>query len=89
MKHEIEIHSQSAETLATSIVLANLLSSFVRIPALRLAIISCFDQSVDMAHDITAVFGKSPSPDRAINVLRLVEEIRSMVLGDGNPKRLV
>jgi hypothetical protein len=65
---------------------SNLLSRFARIPALRLAIISCFDQSVDMADDITAVFGKSPSPN---HILRVVEEMRSMVLGDGKPKSLV
>jgi hypothetical protein len=89
MEHETKIRSLSAETLATSIVLANLLSRFARIPALRLAIISCFDQSVDMADDITAVFGKSPSPDHTIKVLRIVEEMRSMVLGHGKPKSLV
>ena len=55
MEHETEIRSLSAETLATSIVLANLLSRFARIPALRLAIVSCFDQSVDMADDIMSL----------------------------------
>jgi hypothetical protein len=90
MEHETEIRSLSAETLATSIVLANLLSRFARIPALRLAIVSCFDQSVDMADDITAVMGKSTSPDHTVKVLRIVEEMRSMVLGDaGKPKSLV
>jgi hypothetical protein len=90
MEHETEIRSLSAETLATSIVLANLLSRFARIPALRLAIVSCFDQSVDMADDITAGLGKSASPDHTVKVLRIVEEMRSMVLGDGEkPKSLV
>jgi hypothetical protein len=90
MEHETEIRSLSAETLATSIVLANLLSRFARIPALRLAIVSCFDQSVDMADDITAGLGKSASPDHTVKVLRIVEEMRSMVLGGGEkPKSLV
>jgi hypothetical protein len=90
MEHETEIRSLSAETLATSIVLANLLSRFARIPALRLAIVSCFDQSVDMADDITAVLGKSAAPDHTVKVLRIVEEMRSMVLGNGEkPKSLV
>jgi hypothetical protein len=90
MEHETEIRALSAETLATSIVLANLLSKFARIPALRLAIVSCFDQSVDMADDITAVLGKSAAPDHTVKVLRLVEEMRSIVLGDGGkPKSLV
>jgi hypothetical protein len=90
MEHETEIRSLSAETLATSIVLANLLSRFARIPALRLAIVSCFDQSVDMADDITAELGKSAAPDHTVKVLRIVEEMRSMVLGNGEkPKSLV
>jgi hypothetical protein len=90
MEHETEIRLLSAETLATSIVLANLLSRFARIPALRLAIVSCFDQSVDMADDITAVLGKSAAPDHTVKVLRIVEEMRSMVLGNGEkPKSLV
>jgi hypothetical protein len=90
MEHETEIRLLSAETLATSIVLANLLSRFARIPALRLAIVSCFDQSVDMADDITAVLGKSAAPDHTVKVLRIVEEMRSMVLGGGEkPKSLV
>jgi hypothetical protein len=90
MEHEEEIRSLSAESLATSIVLANLLSRFARIPALRLAIVTCFDRSVDMADDVTAVLGKSASPDHTVKVLRIVEEMRAMVLGDGGkPKNLV
>jgi hypothetical protein len=43
-----------------------------------------------MADDITAVMGKSTSPDHTVKVLRIVEEMRSMVLGDaGKPKSLV
>lgn len=90
MEHETEIRSLSAETLATTIVLANLFSRFARIPALRLAIVAGFDQSVDMAEDITSMSGKSASPDHMGKALRLVEEMRAMVLGDaGKPKDLV
>jgi hypothetical protein len=90
MEHERDIRLLSAETLATSIVLSNLLSRFARIPALRLAIVSCFDQSEDMADDITAVLGEQASPDHTVKVLRIVEEMRTMVLGDrGRPKNLV
>jgi hypothetical protein len=43
-----------------------------------------------MADDITAVLGKSAAPDHTVKVLRIVEEMRSMVLGDGEkPKSLV
>jgi hypothetical protein len=90
MEHENEIRSLSAETLAMSIVLANLFSRFARIPTLRLAIAVGFDQSVDMAEDITSMFGKSAPPDHMVKTLRLVEEMRAMVLGDGGkPKDLV
>lgn len=90
MEHENEIRSLSAETLAMNIVLANMFSRFARIPALRLAIVVGFDQSVDTAEDITSVFGKSAPPDHMVKTLRLVEEMRAMVLGDGGkPKDLV
>jgi hypothetical protein len=82
MEHGKEVCSLSAETLATTIVLANLLSRFARIPALRLAVVTCFDQSVDMAEDISAMLSKSASPDQTVMVLRLVEEMRAMVLGN-------
>ena len=68
MEHENEIRSLSAETLAMNIVLANMFSRFARIPALRLAIVVGFDQSVDMAEDITSVFGKSAPPDHMVKI---------------------
>jgi len=90
MEHEKELRLLSAETLAMNIVLANLFSRFARIPALRLAIVVGFDQSVDMAEDITSMFGKSAPPDHMVKTLRLVEEMRAMVLGNGGkPKDLV
>jgi hypothetical protein len=90
MENEKEIRTLSAETLAMNIVLANLFSRFARIPALRLAIVVGFDQSVDMVEDITSMFGKSASPDHMVKALHLVEEMRAMVLGDGGkPKDLV
>jgi hypothetical protein len=88
MEHENETRSLSPETLATSIVLANLLSGFARIPALRFAIVTCFDQSVDMAEDMAPMFDKSASPDHTLKVLRLVEEMRAMVLGNARKPKI-
>jgi hypothetical protein len=82
--------SLSAETLAVSIVLANLLSGLARIPAVRPAVVTCFDRSKEMAENATAIFGKSASPDPTLMVLRVIEEMRTMVLGAGaKPKDTV
>jgi hypothetical protein len=90
MEHEKQIGALSAETLATSIVLANLLSKLARVPTLRLAIMSCFDQSEGMAEDLALMFDKSASSNHQVEVLRIVQEMRSMVLGDATaPKHLV
>ena len=90
MDSENELRALSAETLATSIVLANLMSKLARIPTLRLAVMMCFDQSEGMAEEVAMMFDKSVSPDHKAKVLRMVQDMRAMVLGDAKtPKHLV
>jgi hypothetical protein len=85
MDHEKEILALSAETLALSY--GNVLSKLARIPALRPAIVEGFNQSADVADSVAIQFGKSASPDHAVKAIRIVEELRAMVLGDeGKPK---
>lgn len=82
MDHEKEILALSAETLALSYVIGNVLSKLARIPALRPAIIEGFNQSADVADGVAIQFGKSASPDHTVKAIRIVEEMRAMVLGD-------
>jgi hypothetical protein len=87
MDTEKEINSLAAETLAMSIIIGNVLSKLARNPSLRTAIVEGFDQSADVAESVAVIFGKASSPDHAVKALRIVEEMRAMVLGnEGKPK---
>jgi hypothetical protein len=90
MDTEKEIHSLSAETLALSIVLGNVLCKFAANPALRSAIVRGFDQSADAAQTLAEQFERTASPDHTIKIMRIIEEMRQMVLGnEGKPRDLV
>jgi hypothetical protein len=90
MDTEKEIHSLSAETLALSIIVGNVLSKLARNASLRPAIVEGFNQAADVADSVAVQFGKSASPEHTIKALRIIEEMRTMVLGnDGKPKNLV
>jgi hypothetical protein len=87
MDHEKEILALTAETLALTYVVGNVLANLARIPALRPAIIEGFNQSADMADSIAINFGKSARPEHTVKAVRIVEEMRAMVLGnEGKPK---
>jgi hypothetical protein len=88
MDTEKEILSLSAETLALSIILGNVLSALARNPVLRPAIIEGLNQSSNVAEDTAIMFGKAASPEHTVKALRIVEEVRAMALGnEGKPKR--
>lgn len=91
MNVEAEIHALSAETLALSITLGNVLSKLATVgPGFRNAIAEGFDQSADVAQTIAEHFGKSASPEHTIKAMRIIEELRTTVLGnEGNPRKLV
>jgi hypothetical protein len=90
MDTEKEIRALAAETLALSIVLGNVLSKLAADPSLKAAIVKGFDQSADVADSIAIQFGKTASPDHTVKALKIIEEMRVMVLGnDGKPKKLV
>jgi hypothetical protein len=87
MDFEKEIHSLAAEVLALNIVLCNVLNKLLRDdPALRSAIADGFNQSADTAESVAILLGKSASPDHTVKALRIIEEMRGVVLGDGNEK---
>jgi hypothetical protein len=90
MDHDKEILALSAETLALGYVVGNVLSTLARIPALRSAIIEGFDQSADVADSVAIQFGKSAAPEHTVKAIRIVEEMRAMVLGnEGKPRHSV
>ena len=88
MDFEREIRSVSAETLAYGIILGNVLSKLAENPSLRLPIVEGFNQAADVAGIVAIQFGKSVSSDHTIKALRIVEEMRALVLGvEGTPKK--
>jgi hypothetical protein len=90
MDTEKEIRALAAETLAFSIILGNVLSKLARDPTLRASIVQGFDQSADVADSIAVQFGETASSEHTIKALRIIEEMRAMVLGDDSkPKHLV
>ena len=87
MDYDKEINALEAETLAFSIIIGQILSKFARNPLLRPAIIEGFDQSADVADSLAVHFGKSASSEHTVKVIRIIEEMRVMVLGnEGKPK---
>jgi hypothetical protein len=82
MDHEKEILALTAETLALSYIVGSVLSKLAKIPALRPAIVEGFNQSADVADSIAIQFGKSASPEHTVKAIRIIEEMRAMVLGD-------
>lgn len=90
MNIEKEIHALSAETLAFSIIMGSVLSKLAGNPLLRAAIAEGFNQSADVAETIAVKFGRSSSPEHTVKALRIIEEMRNMVLGnEGKPKNLI
>jgi hypothetical protein len=90
MDIEKEVHALTAETLAFSIIVGDVLSKLAKNPLLRAAIVEGFDQAADVAESVAVQFGKSASPEHTVKAVRIVEEMRAVVLGDeGKPKNLV
>ena len=80
----------SAETLAFSIILGRVLSKLATDRTLRFTITEAFNDAADVAQSVAVQFGKSASPEHTVKALRIIEEMRAMVLGDeGKPKNLV
>jgi hypothetical protein len=90
MDHEKELAALAAENLALSIIVGSIFSKFAKIPTLREAIIEGFDQSADVVDSVSMIQGIGSSPNHAVKALRIIEEVRAMVLGDdGKPKHRV
>jgi hypothetical protein len=70
MDYDKEINALDAETLALN-------------PLLRPAIVEGFDQSADEADSVAVRFGKSASSEHTVKAIRIIEEMRAVVLGNG------
>ncbi|MFN0191595.1 MAG: hypothetical protein ACKVP5_06410 [Aestuariivirga sp.] len=82
MDVENEIHSLSGDTLALQTIIAELCLGLVSTnPHLRDTISKVFDNAANHCEDIAIRFGKSASPEHTVKALRVVEEIRTLVLG--------
>jgi hypothetical protein len=82
MDYDKEILALTAETLALSYIVGNVLSRLARNTSLRPAIAEGFDQAADVAQSVAIQFGKSAAPEQTVKALRIVEEMRAMVLGN-------
>ena len=90
MDTEKEIQALSAETLAFSLILGNVLGKLAKNPSVREAIAEGFDRAADGAESIAVRLGKSASPEHTVKAMRIIEEMRAAVLGDeGKPKNLI
>jgi hypothetical protein len=90
MDIEKEIHALAAENLALSIIVGQVFGRLAKDASLRPAIVHGFNQAADVAESVAVQFGKSASPEHTVKALRLIEEMRAVVLGDeGKPKNAV
>ena len=90
MDTEKELHALNAETLAFSIILGSLLNKLAKDRTLRFTIAEAFNEATDVAQNIAVRFGKFASPEHTVKALRIIEEMRTIALGDeGKPKNLV
>jgi hypothetical protein len=91
MDIEHEIRSLSAETAALQFILTQVLARFSNLGApFHGAISEAFDDAANVAERVAIHFGKAASPEQTVKALRVVEELRTVVLGNKNdPKHTV
>ena len=88
MEVEKEIHSLSAETLALTVVLGNVLSRLAATGrTMRFNIAEAFTDAADQVEGIAIRLGKSAASEHTVKALRIVEEMRTIVLGTDKPGR--
>lgn len=86
MEIEKEIHSLSAETLALTVVVGSVLSRLAATDrTMRFNIAEAFANAADQVEDIAIQYGKSAASDHTVKALRIVEEMRTIVLGPDKP----
>lgn len=82
------LNGLGAETLALQTMFAKLARNLSELsPAHAQAVRGMFDESSDFLEQFAVIAGKSASPEHTIKAIRIVEEIRSNVVGDPNQPR--
>jgi hypothetical protein len=83
MDHDTEIRALAAETLATQIVLGQVLSRIRGIdPRIAEAVAQAFDDAANIVEGV-AIQMSTVGPTHAVKALQIVEELRTMVVGSG------
>ena len=87
MDHDSEIRALAAETLATQMLLGQVLVRIGRIdPRIAEAVAQAFDDTANLVEGV-AIHMSTVGPTHAVKALQIVEELRTMVIGSGkNPK---
>ena len=83
MNLEDEIHSLSAETWALQTLFAELCHGLIdRDTTFKAVLADVFDHAANFVEDRTIAIGKGASPQHTVKALRIVEELRTVVLGN-------
>jgi hypothetical protein len=88
MDADSEIRALAAETLAIQTIVGQTLFHLARAdPRIADAIRQALDDSANIVEQIAIQFGSKASPDHTVKALKIVEEVRTIVLGRGNKPR--
>jgi hypothetical protein len=80
-KLEREFQSLHIEQSAHNIVMTQVLARLARDRTLHFPINAAFEQALDVAQTLAVSPTKGIAPEHGVNVLQIIEEIRSTVLG--------
>lgn len=83
-----EIEALAGETLAIQVILTNVLRQMLTInPRAHGAIVAGLNNAANQIEDMAIRFGKTASPEHTVKAIRIVEELRTAVLGDHDKPR--
>jgi hypothetical protein len=87
MDHDKEIRALSAETLATQLVLQQVLFRVGKVdPRIAAAIGQAFEDASALAENLAMEFGADGDPGHTVKALKVIEELRTAVAGEAKPK---
>jgi hypothetical protein len=85
---EQELDALAGETLAIQVILAKVLHRVRGVdPALADAIAVGFNDAANQIEDIAIRFGKAASPEHTVKAIKIVEQLRTAVLGNHDKPR--
>jgi hypothetical protein len=83
-----QIESLHAETLALQVILVKVLGRLrTADPALAAAIATGLNDAANQVEDIAIRFGKTASPEHTVKAIRVVEELRTAIVGHQDQPR--